>query len=154
MILCIVAGIKIIASFESRDKITEDIESAFLSVTEQQRLDWQKKYPSGYKIVLIRGNKIVHTSQDTLPQDLKIDWHNVGVTVIPANSLTRTEEKIRIDLPISSYAPVDVYGRDVSAELSRHQRKALGLTKLGWHNLMIEIIGEEDDDLLCLIGFQ
>ena len=134
--------------------MSEDIKSSMLSVSNEQHVLWKKKYPSGYKIIAFSEKKIIHTEQDTLPDDLKIDWKNVSVSVLPANPLTYTEEKLKINVPIISYAPMDMQGLNVSVVISRKKQEVVGLAKFGWHNLMAEIIGDDGDSILCLIGFQ
>lgn len=153
-IIGIIVGIKLIMGLGPDPQTVADISPSAFSATPQQHAAWKKRYPSGYKIFAVKGEKIITTEQDTLPDDLKIDWPHVRVSVIPANRLTQTQEKIKITVPITSYAPLSVYDLRVSAVLSRQQRKAVGLTKLGWHNLMIEVIGQDSDSLLCLLGFQ
>lgn len=153
-IVFVIIGVRIISFIGVKKDLQVDVDLSLSEVSSEQRALWQKQYPSGYKIIAIADKKIIPTEQDTLPEDLIIDWHNVLVSLVPADPLRQVDEKVKITIPIISYAPVNIYNLSVSAIFSRGQRERVGLAKFGWHSLMVEVIGEDGDKLYCLIGFQ
>ncbi len=153
-IICVIVGVRVIASLGGSKKRTEEVNAFITEITSQQKQLWNRQYPSGYKIIALADHQIIETDVDTLPEDLRIDWQHVLVSLVPANPLNQTDEKIKIDIPTLSYAPVEVFNAHVQAVLSRNKKEKAGLMKLGWHNLTVEIIGDDGAQILCLIGFQ
>jgi len=154
IVLCVLIGVRLIYSSGKDNNLTKKITPDVSKLSKDRHNEWKKKYPSGYKIIVFVDNYVLHTQQDTLPEDLKIDWNNVSRLRTPSDLTQKTEAKIKITIPIMSYAPAEIFNLKVSTTIYRNQKKSWKVAALSWHNLFIEIIEDNGEEIFCLLGFQ
>lgn len=132
------------------EKTRETVDTLLLN----RSYDWELKYPYGYKIIALTDKEIIHTSYDTLPLELKINWNKIIISRIKANQLADKEEMIKIEIADIHYAPENVSGMSIATSLSRHKGAKTRLAQFGKLDFMIEIIEDTQDHLFCMLGLR
>ncbi|MCK4882758.1 MAG: hypothetical protein KAS92_07020, partial [Candidatus Omnitrophica bacterium] len=124
------------------------------SVIEERSEVWDEAYPYGYKIIVFTGSEIVHTSFDTLPEDLKINWKNLSVARVQAKQFGSMDEKIKIGMTDISYGPAGVSGLTIRISFIRKVGAATILTRFDDLEFIAEIIEDNTDQTFCLFGLR
>lgn len=153
-IAVLIAGVLAVASLgpdKKAAKAARDSVSSFL--TDRSR-EWNQAYPYGYKIIALTDKDIIHTSFDTLPGDLEIDWKNLSVSRIQADRLRGTDEKIKIGIDGLNYAPAGVSGVSVTAAFSRKKGARAALARFGGLDFAAEIVEDDGEYLFLLLGLR
>jgi len=117
-------------------------------------VEWDAEFSQGYKIIVFTDTDIIHTSLNTLPDDLKINWKEMSVARIQANQLNNTIEKIKITINDIAYMPAQVSGLAVTVTLLRKKGAAARLTKFGDLEFVAKIVEDNGGQLFCLLGLR
>lgn len=148
------AGVlSIIMSGPDKEAI-EEMKASVSSVIEERSEVWDEAYPYGYKIIALTGSEIVHTSFDTLPEDLKINWKSLSVARVQAKQFGSMDEKIKIGMTDISYGPAGVSGLTIRTSFIRKVGAITILTRFDDLEFIVEIIEDNTDQTFCLFGLR
>ncbi len=151
LMACAVCGILFLGPDKKAMNLVRDSYSFLIEGKEE---DWEAAYPYGYKIIALTDKGIVHTSYDTLPGDLKIDWKKVSVVRIQMKEFGSLEEKINIEIPEISYLQAGVSGMTIKVAFIRKEGAGADLAKLGAFKFTAEIIKDTEGLVFCLFGLK
>ena len=154
LVIVMIAGITGIVFLGPDKGAINEVKTSVSSVIEEQSGYWEETYPYGYKIIALRGKDIIHTSYDTLPEGLEINWRNLSAVRIQATQFGSTEEKIKIKIPDINYAPEAVSGLTATVAFIRRKGVTTSLAQLGDLRFIVEIIEDTGDQVFCLFGLQ
>jgi hypothetical protein len=141
--------------FLGPDKSAIKAMSASVSATiEGQSLQWDVAYPHGYKIIVFTDSDIIHTTFDTLPENLRINWNKLSVARIQSAEFGSVSEKVKITIPGMDYAPAGILGRTVTVSFIRKKGAIVRLAQFGNIEFVAEVIEDDTARLFCLFGLR
>ena len=131
-----------------------EMRASVSSVVEEKSQYWDEAYPYGYKVIALTDADIVHTSFDTLPEDLKINWKDLSVIRIQAKQFGSTDEKIKISMTGIYYAPAGVSDLAITTTLIRREGTSVILTRFNDLEFVAEIVEDNGEQVFCLLGLR
>jgi len=149
-----VIGVIFVISLGPDKKAAQELRESFNPFLYAKSWQWDEAFSKGYKIIVFTEKSIIHTSFDTLPDDLKINWKEMSVARIQANRLSGTTEKIKITINDITYAPADVSGMTTTVILSRQKGASGRLARLGKLELVAKIVEDDGSQLFFLLGLR
>ena len=135
-------------------KASQKLRESFDSFLYSRSVKWDAEFSQGYKIIVFTDTDIIHTSFNTLPDDLKINWKKMSVAWIQANQLNNTIEKIKITINDIAYTPANISGLAVSVTLLRQKGSVARLTRFGELEFVVKIVEDDGSQLFCLLGLK
>lgn len=150
----IVAGVFGVFLLGPDKRAMNEMSSSMSSIIEGKSQLWQKAYPHGYKIIALTDKNIIHTSFDTLPEELEIDWDNLSISRIQADQFKKTNEKIKIKMSGINYAPAGVSGLTISTTFTRRKGATVSLIRFNKLEFVVEIIEDDGSQIFCLLGLR
>lgn len=148
----LVIGIFFVKSLGPDKKAMNTLRESVSSLLLEYAWEWDELYPNGYKVISLSDQNIIHTTYDTLPKALKIDWNKVSIERIQDKQLTSIFEKIRIKMSNINYAPGEVKGLSVSTAMVRQKGATSTIARLGDLNLIVKIVEDTGDQVFCLFA--
>jgi hypothetical protein len=115
---------------------------------------WGEAYPYGYKIIALTDREIIHTSFNTFPEALVINWENLSVARIRANQQKDADEKIKIQIPDIKYAPANISGHTVTAAFTRRKGVTASLAVWGDREFVVQVVEDDGQRTFCLFGLR
>lgn len=143
-----------IVSLGPDKKASQKLMESFDLFLHSRAAEWDAEYSQGYKIIVFTDSEIIHTSFNTLPDDLKINWKNISVARIQTNQLNDTIERIKIVINDISYTSANISGLTVSVILLRRKGSVGKLTRFGDLQFEAKIVEDEGSQLFCLLGLR
>lgn len=153
-LVLLVAGVIGIVLLGPDKGVIDEMRASVSSVIEEKAQYWDEDYPDGYKVIALTDKDIVHTSFDTLPEDLEINWKKLSVTRIQAKQFGSVEEKIKIRMTGIHYPPAGVSGLEIMTTLIRKEGAAAVLTRFNDLEFVAKIVGDNGEQVYCLLGLR
>jgi len=150
----VIFGVVFVISLGSDKKAVQKLQESFDPLLYDRSLEWDATYSQGYKIIVFTEKNIIHTSYDTLSDDLEINWKEMSVTRIQADQLSGTIEKIKIAINGITYAPANVLGMTATVILSRQKGASARLAKFGNLEFVAKIVADDSSQLFFLLGLR
>jgi len=147
-------GVIFVMSLGPDKEAAQKLRESFDPSLYRRSLQWNEVYSQGYKVVVFTDKNIIHTTFDTLPDDLKINWKKMSVVRIQANQLSGTTEKIKITINDITYAPANISGMSATVTLTRQKGASAKIAEFDKLNFVVKIVEDEDDQLFCLFGLR
>ena len=132
----------------------KEMSASVSSVIEEKSQYWDEAYPYGYKIIALTDADIVHTSFDTLPEDLEINWKDLSVVRIQTRQFGSMDEKIKISMTGIHYAPAGVSDLAITTTLIRKAGASAFLTRFNDLEFVAEIVEDNGEQVFCLLGLR
>ncbi|MCK5180863.1 MAG: hypothetical protein KAR32_15125 [Candidatus Omnitrophica bacterium] len=150
----LISGVLSIILLGPDKRAINEMSASLSAVIEEKSSYWDEAYPYGYKIIALTDTDIVHTSFDTLPEDLEINWKNLFVTRIQAKQFGNTQEKIKISMDDIYYAPDGVSGLSITTTLVRRAGASAVLMQFNDLEFVAEIVENNEKQVFCLLGLR
>ncbi|MCK5083634.1 MAG: hypothetical protein KAR31_12055 [Candidatus Omnitrophica bacterium] len=154
LLVLLVAGVLSITLLGPDKGAINEMSASLSSVIEERSQYWDEAYPYGYKIIALTGTEIVHTSFDTLPEDLEINWKDLSVSRIQTKQFGSADEKIKIGMTGIYYVPAGVSGLAITTTLTKKKGASSILTRFDDLKFVVEIIEDNGEQVFCLFGLQ
>ncbi len=138
------ATLMVTQSFRDSSKHVSDSLSALVKAHEAE---FQVEYPQGFKVIVIDGEKIIQTHDDTLSKIFKINWREARV-------LSNDGYEIKLFLPSLTYRPNKISLNNVQATIYAKPEAVTSLVSANAVDLFIRILNVQNDRILCVVAFK
>ncbi len=123
-------------------------------ITDQRKVEFDRKYRFGYKIVSLNRDGIIFSDIDSLPEKLVIPWSFVALKRIPADLKTKKTNLVMIKIPSIQFLSEGINSSQAIIGVDRVRGASSLVLSFGSKSLYLEILEAYENQIICLFGLK